>query len=226
MSIESREKFECATCNATLLSKAALKNHEQYFHAGFIEEFVCECGKSFTSRIKFHQHRITVHVKGNFPCPSCNKVYTVKNALQKHIEKNHKAKAPCTLCGKLVTPGMFMNQHMKTHEPAQHQCTYEGCEKAFRTRSALSLHGESHEYTTVDLPCPSCNTMYSSQRNLNRHIARQHSNYRVQCEVPGCTYTASRKDYLASHFRSHKDINEEFRNVLLTKMKQIKVIPW
>ena len=226
MSLESRKKFYCAVCNAALLSKSALKNHEQIFHSALVEQHSCDCGKVFASKIKLCQHRITVHQKGNFPCPSCDKTYTVKSSLHKHIIKNHKMKVPCEICGKMFASGMFMNKHMKSHGPPGFKCSHDGCVKFFYSKSSLKYHVDTQHKPTVDVNCPTCNASYNSVRNLNRHITRQHSNYRVQCGVEGCSHTAARKDYLAAHYRSHKDIDEDTRKLLLEKIKAIKVIPW
>lgn len=226
MSVESRKKYPCSHCDSSLLSKAALKNHEMILHSEVLEEHPCECGKVFGSKMKLYQHRITVHLKGHFPCEQCDKFYTVKAALQKHIVKTHKMKVPCEVCGKMVAPGMFMNKHMKVHGPPGYKCTVRACDKVFHSRSALTYHNESQHEQCVTVNCPTCNTSYTSVRNLKRHIARQHSNVRVQCEVAGCLHTAGRKDYLASHYRSHRDIDETTRELLLAKVKDIKVISW
>lgn len=226
MDVESRKKFPCAHCSTSLLSKSALKNHEHIFHSNVIEEHPCECGKVFASRMKLYQHRTTVHNKGHYPCPTCTKAYTVKSALQKHIVKNHRKKVPCEVCNKLVAPGMFMNRHLKSHLPPMYKCSFDNCLKEFQSRSALVYHEESRHKTLEVVSCPTCNASCTSARNLKRHIARQHSSFRVQCEVNGCCHTATRKDYLASHYRSHKDIDDKTREILLAKVKQIKVISW
>lgn len=226
MNPESRKKYNCSHCPASLLSKAALKNHEQILHSTIIEEHPCECGKVFASKMKLYQHRTTVHIKGHFPCPHCDRSYTVKNALQKHVTKTHSAKIPCDVCGKSFAPGMFMNKHMKTHGPAQFQCSVEGCAKIFHAKSALTYHHETQHMESEAVFCPTCNAPYNSARNLSRHMKRQHSDVRVQCQVPGCSHSSARKDYLSSHYKSHKDIDEETRASLLAKVREIKVIPW
>lgn len=226
MNRESRRKYPCASCSAILLSKSALKNHEHIFHSDIVEEHPCEvCHKVFASQMKLYQHRSTVHIKGHFPCKSCSKVYTVKNALQKHVTKHHGVKEECNICGKMIAPGMFMNRHKKSHSE-KFFCNFEGCAKEFQSRSALGYHIESQHKPQVAVNCPTCNAPYNSVRNLNRHIQRQHSNVRVQCEIEGCSHTAARKDYLAAHYRSHKDIDEVTKNALLEKVKEIKEIPW
>jgi uncharacterized Zn-finger protein len=119
-----------------------------------------------------------------------------------------------------------MNRHVKTsHGPPGFSCDYENCSKLFHSRSALVYHVES-SHKSSQVSCPKCNATYNSTRNLNRHMQRSHSNVRVQCEVEGCSHTAARKDYLAAHYRSHKNIDEETRNALLEKVKKIKIIPW
>jgi len=224
-SIESRQKFPCKVCNAELLSKAALKNH-MILHSAIVEEHPCDCGKSFESRIKLYQHKATVHMKGNFPCHSCDKIYTVKGVLLKHIQKHHSLKQPCEVCGKLFAPGFFMSQHMKSHQPPGHTCSVEDCGKKFQSKAALVRHTESQHLPPVQVECPTCGIMYPSTQKLNRHIARQHSTYRVECNVEGCHHTASRKDYLRAHYRAHKDIDDETRAMLLAKVKDLKVISW
>lgn len=121
---------------------------------------------------------------------------------------------------------MFMARHLKTHGPPQFKCSYDDCSKAFTCKSWLTTHIETHHQPAVSEVCSICNASYNSARNLKRHIARQHSLYRIQCEVEGCSHTTARKDYLRAHYRSHKDIDEETRNVLLEKVKSIKAISW
>jgi Zinc finger, C2H2 type len=102
----------------------------------------------------------------------------------------------------------------------------EDCGRIFHARSALTYHKESKHTEPENIKCPSCNTFYTSMRNLNRHITRQHNTYRVQCQIDDCTHTASRKDYLVAHYRSHREIDDETREFLIAKVKDLKVIPW
>lgn len=229
MSIESRDKFPCSSCDAVLLSRKALHNHHQIFHSDVIEQHPCECGKVFLTKGKLYQHRSTVHNENeSYPCSSCSRVFRHKSNLGKHRIKEHSKKAPCGICDKLFAPGMFMSRHLKTHGPKKVKCPYRDCSKAFSCNSWLKTHIETHEtheasFTNI---CPICNASFSSLRNLNRHVARQHNSLRIQCEVEGCNHSTARKDILKAHYRSHKDIDEETRTVLLEKTKSIKAISW
>jgi KRAB domain-containing zinc finger protein len=227
MDLESRQKYPCAQCDTVLLSKSSLRNHEHIFHSEIIEEHICECGKILATRMKLNQHRLTVHTKGHYPCEECTKVFTQKAVLQKHKVRNHAKKEPCEKCGKMYPPGRFMTTHMKSHGAPQYKCDIAGCNKEFHARSALTYHTESkHASATMLIKCPHCNSVYNSTRNLNRHITRQHNTMRVQCQIEDCTHTAARKDYLVSHYRSHKEIDDETRELLIAKVKDLKVIPW
>lgn len=228
MSIVSRPKFPCSLCSSVLLSRSSLKNHHITFHSSVVEQHPCEqCGKIFISRMKLIQHRLNVHVKGNFPCQDCDKVYSVKAVLQKHITQHHKDRVSCKVCKKLFAPGNSLERHMKSHELGTHPCAVESCKKMFRTKKSLMDHIESqHQSPDENVICQVCAAIFTSEKKLNRHIARQHTNIRIECEVEGCNHTSSRKDYLASHYRSHKNIDEDTRNELLAKVRELKMIPW
>lgn len=176
--------------------------------------------------MKLNQHRLYVHTKGHYPCPECEKVFSQKAILQKHKIRSHSKKEPCVECGKMYAVGMFMRNHMKSHGKPQFKCKVDGCGKEFQARSALLYHKESKHTAPENIKCPSCNTYYTSTRNLNRHILRQHNPYRVPCEIDECTHTAARKDYLVAHYRSHREIDTETRELLIAKVKDLKVIPW
>ena len=219
-----REKFPCTSCGAILLSKSALRNHEKMFHAKVIEEHLCECGKVFKSRMKLYQHRTTVHVRGVFPCSHCEASYTTKAVLQKHISKNHKEKIPCEICGKLLPHGHFMNTHMKSHGEPEFKC--QECNKEFHLKTSLNYHIDSVHKPSENLVCPTCNSSYNSIRNLKRHVMRQHSGFRVHCEIEGCEHTTGRKDYLRAHYLAHKDIDKDTKQVLINRVKDLRMIPW
>lgn len=125
----------------------------------------------------------------------------------------------------MFTP-LDMIRHKKTHEPPQFKCTYDECPKIFSSKSYLKTHCQAHHEITVAVYCPICNASYSTTRNLKRHISRQHSSTRFECEIEGCSHSTARKDYLVTHYRSHKDINEETRKSLLEKVKLLKGISW
>jgi Zinc finger, C2H2 type len=178
LSPDSRVKHKCQNCHSLFLSLGALKNHEHIFHSDIVEVHLCElCMKTFASRIKYQQHYKTVHQKGNFLCTfgMCTRQYLTKNALNKHIAKNHSRQEACEICGKLVAVGVYMKQHILSHSEKQMKCNQ--CEKSFLTKSAFNNHMEiSHKNLITKHNCSLCPSIFPSIRHLNRHCARQHNN--------------------------------------------------
>lgn len=229
MNVESRMKYPCNFCNVSLLSKHALKTHEQLYHSTTLEEFPCECGKVFGTKTKLNYHRTTIHIKGHFQCSKCSNVYKNNGALKKHFIKHHSNNIPCDFCGEMFPPGTLMNNHMKIHGPATIKCTFEACKAKFHSKSGLSFHIESQHNPANNVSCTTCSASFNSVRNLKRHIARQHESKRLQCEIDGCTFTATRKDSFYIHYRSiksHKELDEETRNLLCSKVKESKSFSW
>lgn len=229
MNVESREKFPCFHCDSKFLSLCSLKNHFHTFHSAVVEEHHCDvCAKIFRSRLKLNQHILVVHNKGTFDCEVCSKSFRVKYNLQKHTRKEHGEKEKCSVCGKFVAKGRHMREHMLQHEPPKFECNFAGCGKKFQGKKALQYHLETqHQALKKSFECTLCSTSsFNSLRNLNRHISRQHNKIKIACEIEGCDHTSSRKDYLASHYKNHKDIDQKIREKLLEKVKTMKDLPW
>ena len=54
--------FECATCLKVFSSEKQLKTHFYNVHKKTDEILKCEeCGKHFTNKIRFNNHRLKVH---------------------------------------------------------------------------------------------------------------------------------------------------------------------
>ena len=59
--------FECATCPKVFSSEKQLKTHFYNVHQKTKEILKCEeCGKHFTNKIKFNNHRLKVHTMQKF----------------------------------------------------------------------------------------------------------------------------------------------------------------
>lgn len=222
---ESRERFLCKFCQNPFLSMSALRNHENYFHSEYIEEHPCDqCEKVYPSRMKLMQHKKTVHTGSTFMCGECNKFYANPASLKKHVDKTHGRKIPCQHCGKLFAQ-LSIKQHMKTHSEPQFVCTFENCDKRFRILSALNSHLEMHQ-KTIPVQCPECDATFPTNRHLLRHQKRQHSSFRANCEVANCTHSTTRKDFLVLHYKTHRELDEATRQVLIARVKYIKGIGW
>jgi hypothetical protein len=176
LSRENRKKFPCSVCSSVLLSSSALANHEKLFHSEATECHPCEyCNKEFRSRMKYLQHRRTVHENsGQFPCSVCSKVFPTRPYLDKHIENVHGELKPCPVCEKLYKPAS-LKRHMQSHDEKKHKCPYPNCGKKYQMKLSLKHHIAAYHENDGNINCEYCGSSFLTKRHLTRHITRQHT---------------------------------------------------
>lgn len=131
-------------------------------------------------------------------------------------------KLPCTVCGAMLTPGQQATRHQKRHQPPSVKCPIEGCFRSFYESNTLQFHLETHNVYPETCKCSLCNKKFAFSSVLDRHVARNHNSVKVPCNVTGCLYSTARKEYMAKHYRSHKNISDDIRNHLLEKLRITK----
>lgn len=119
-----------------------------------------------------------------------------------------------------------MAKHMIGHSSPNFKCTYEGCTKEFFGKIALKDHIATKHERNESFICPTCGSTFATLKNMKKHIQRQHTAMKIPCSVDGCKHTCTRKDYLARHYKSHKDIDEVTRAELIAAIKDIQGIAW
>ena len=80
-----------------------------------------------------------------FPCHICNKTFSQKGAVNKHVLIVHEGKIPsfqCETCGKNFTAKAKLKSHVLTvHEGVKpYKCDFENCEAAFTGKQNLEGH--------------------------------------------------------------------------------------
>lgn len=214
-----RRQYKCSFCSKVFLGSESRMNHEKKVHLKVVEKHDCACGKSYPTKSGLYNHRQKVHNTGFFPCPKCEKGFTCKIDLNTHNIKVHKPKIACEVCGILKAPGLIYSTHMKTHSKGEYVCSFEGCDKKFNYKHSRDYHFESEHGTPEGFNCSTCNAVFKMKRQLNRHFKRQHEGNTMTCDVPGCSYTFKRKEYIARHIRNHRDIDDRVKNDLLEELK-------
>ena len=209
----------CFFCSKVFTKVATKKFHER-IHFEPKGEFGCEtCGKVFEMKSKLDLHFKSVHHQtGNFPCNDCDKVFNGKKKLQKHKEIHRSVvKIPCEVCGKLVVKRTY-NAHLKWHGPREQKCSFEGCTKMFFSKTGVARHIEDYHEESKNIKCPECASVFQNEGKLKRHMSRSHTAPSFFCEVEGCSYKQTRKEYLKLHLRNHRDIEPRLRDELLKKL--------
>lgn len=86
----------------------------------------------------------------NFKCnfANCNKIYSSKYNLSRHIESNHSKhkRFRCRICGKCLSSKQNLQEHRYTHSKVKpYICSVPLCGKTFRQSSQLSNHRKLHK---------------------------------------------------------------------------------
>ena len=208
----------CFFCSKVCYSIQTKKSHERE-HIEPQGEFVCEtCGKVFEVKFKLDLHFKLAHLAGNYPCDKCDQVFKLKWQLNGH-KASHRPikKIACEVCGKLVLQRKY-TAHLIYHGSREEKCSFEGCTKKYFSKPALAHHIENDHEESKNVKCPECASVYPNEGKLRRHMSRSHKAPSFFCEVEGCSYKQTRKEYLKLHLRNHRDIDASLKNELLKKL--------
>ena len=164
----------------------------------------------------FHKHRELKHF-----CQICNKGYSVRSDLSKHM-KNHDAKTPCIICKKGYRPKDILEHVKLAHSDVNtHYCS--DCQTFHKTSKLLQLHfAQEHKYTCYGckeivltkeawrnhrracekcLKCPHCRKTFPTPHNVRRHIINAHESP-AMCEL--CGETLRNAYTLENHMKMHE----------------------
>ena len=140
-----------------------------------------------------------------YKCDKCNKlVRTMRrsNHTKRHLRKENNetkesdvASIMCHICGKLVTAASHLKRHMNIHSANRLNCQM--CDYVATTEARLDWHKRQH----FKVDCQVCGKVVL-QRNLNKHIRRDHmGERRFSCEI--CSKAFFSKDKLETHKAVH-----------------------
>nr|XP_029707609.1 zinc finger and BTB domain-containing protein 41-like [Aedes albopictus]XP_029707610.1 zinc finger and BTB domain-containing protein 41-like [Aedes albopictus] len=135
-------------------------------------------------------------------CPHCDKRYTHKNNLDKHIEMHHSAdnsrtSLTCKYCEEVYPSKSSLRHHMKLHTTA---VTCEICGKVFKERCKLKKHIQNKHEKLKKFECPICKTKLSTLDSVQLHIKTFHSTKR-KCSY--CPKKFGSEGSLRTHEKKH-----------------------
>jgi len=152
------------------------------------------CTARFNTRDKMVRHEGT-HANDKKPvaCPYCEKIYSRRDKLRKHIEKIHPGKPmpePVPSSPKKPKEGSIK---VKTEKPPK-----EPTEKINVT--TVNVNGQ------VKFKCPECETMFSYHKGCVRHVKMFHRGDRTVFTCPLCPLSYKDNKGLYQHMhRKHRD---------------------
>jgi uncharacterized Zn-finger protein len=151
------------------------------------------------------------HVKiqhSRFQCAYCPKTFSIKSALNVHIDRLHlqverkkqkskiRVKVECHICGKLA---VRLLAHIRTHNghSKDYKCFF--CQKHFANKTSLEHHVVDIHKTVPnkDHKCTLCQKAFSSQKDLKQHIRKVHCDRKYKCDL--CDSAFKRSAELKRH---------------------------
>ena len=178
-------EYTCWVCVKNCDTKQELEEHLQE-HSGEDSEYylMCErCDKVCISQYQLQLHRRGHNIKNfeSLACQFCDRVFQVKNKLEKHVEK-HKS-------GELD----------KIFKCPQ-------CDKVFKKQTELDRHTKLTHMGVKDYKCEVCGSRFGDSTRLKQHKWIHADLKQFKCPHENCSQNFRHKSHLRSHISSiHPD---------------------
>jgi len=206
--------FQCAICNATFEETNSLKLHFTAVHERGIVRGGPAPGVLVTQRPPVvHQRPPTTLPDGKLPlqCPICNRSFTRRGSLNKHIDTVHEGKKPfhCAICRTSFTRRSSLNKHIGTVHttipPQPFQCAQ--CNQRFAEKSGLNSHFSAVHERKKPFKCVTCYASFTRRGSLKKHIDTVHEGKKpFHCTI--CNTSFTRRTSLKKHVSTvHKNQN-------------------
>lgn len=179
----SDDRLKCPQCQRQYVTQAKLDLHMEK-HKFY---YVCNyCGKNFkelkTLRTHEEIHQKPLEERRNHFCPyNCGMRFISSQACRNHIAMKHQKIVTCQCtesnCGKSFYTRKAYHEHLKnTHAERKFNC--DDCSFKAKTKSALSVHRDSHK-TGSNFVCDLCNASFPVHRRLKDHMGKSYRGLEV-----------------------------------------------
>ncbi|OWF37938.1 zinc finger protein-like [Mizuhopecten yessoensis] len=195
-----REIYECQDCPYNSEVMYHFRRHRSS-HMNASSKYKCDKCDFSSPRLKVLTNHHRNHLHEDNKCSFCDFQADDKQVLKVHLEK-HSGQYPyfCQFCETKFKTKTQLNIHLPKHlDSKPFVCTE--CNAGFKWKHALKNHMITHSQTKDHL-CDICGftTAHKSQLKAHRLI---HTGNTYKCEVPGCTFQATKRQNLKYHMLTH-----------------------
>lgn len=134
------EPLKCAICRNKFNNFKVLVEHMNKHYTNY----VCKvCGSGFVNKRTLQTHGYR-HIKGEFKCTRCVKVFDTKVKMKEHeraVHVHRNIRSKCGYCGDMFSDYWKKQEHeVREHGAKAATLVCQACEKTFRSQRALSVH--------------------------------------------------------------------------------------
>ena len=142
----------------------------------------------------------------------------------KHYKLRFDEDQQCEICNKVFTRKYSLAKHIKiVHEGVKnHEC--ETCGKSFGISSELKKHIARVHEGIKKYKCQYCNARFSEKANLANHIRRIHEKKKINYTCEFCEEVFTRKDYVKAHIQRVHDGKKNYKVAIINYVVSISVI--
>lgn len=136
------------------------------------EPYKCgTCSETFSIHSDYRKH-LRSHGKNRFQCLVCSKWFEMRYLLNAHQKTHSGAKNhECSLCQKRFTTKTNLNRHIRVFHQQQKFYKCSSCQKKFSQLSILRVHQSVHMAERA-FNCDICNNAFKSEVHLRVHKRR------------------------------------------------------
>ena len=172
-----------------------LKRNETWRH-------LCEICDYATNKKQSLTNHVTIHGIGERF--KCDKDFSSKMYLQKHIKLHSSCPQKCNQCGKMYKTAKNLKRHIAAvHSEKRLEC--DECGKIYSTIRALNHH-KKFVHVLKSFKCGQCKFRSKTNWNLKNHIDQVHNSALCKCDL--CDFQGTR-----SNLKIHKEaVHEKKKN--------------
>ncbi|KAJ8727135.1 hypothetical protein PYW08_015532 [Mythimna loreyi] len=176
------------------------------------------CASYFDRPYRLAQHFLAHNNIRPFPCnePNCNKAYTSKSHLDRHITSTHVPHAKdvvysCPQCFKSFANRQNLKRHLNTvHLVVQFTCDV--CKMQFKKKNQLSAHMYQHTGYKA-FKCDLCSDTFVSLYLKKRHM-RYHKTYACEeCDLVFNHWSKYQKHKKTDHERTYSSTPRQLKSL-------------